>query len=134
MNLKYSLCSPSLFSAENASIYIPFRREVRAKVFVASIGMDGDRGCGGKQFDRGDSGEDEGCSQEGTRAQMFVKDKERGQAGKDRFEGQEDGGMSGWEVLLGPTLDGEGGGGGEEAGDREGYEESGCQREVRSST
>ncbi len=62
-----------------------------------------------------------------------MQEEERSQAGKDRFEGEEDGGVGGGEMLLGPALDGEGGGRGEEAGYGEGDEESGRDREVGSS-
>ena len=39
--------------------------------------------------------------------------------------------MGGGEVLLGPALDGEGGGGGEEAGDGESDDEAGGERQMR---
>ena len=53
-----------------------------------------------------------------------MQDEERGQASEDWFEGEEDGGVGGWEMLLGPALDGEGGGGGEKAGNGESDEEA----------
>jgi hypothetical protein len=68
-------------------------------------------GCG-KQFSDGDSKEDEHCPQEGAAPKMFMQDEVGGQAGEYRFEGEENGGVGGWKVLLGPALDGESGGGG----------------------
>jgi hypothetical protein len=62
-----------------------------------------------------------------------MQDEVGGQAGEDGFEGEEDGGVGGRKVLLGPALDGESSGGGEEAGDDEGDDEARCDREVRSS-
>jgi len=62
---------------------------------------------------------------------MLVQYEVGGQAGEDGFEGEEDGGVGGWEVLLGPALDGEGGGGGEETGYCESDDKSGSEREMR---
>ena len=62
---------------------------------------------------------------------MFVQNEERGQTSEDWFEGEEDGGVGGGEVSLGPALDGEGGGGGEQAGDGKSDEETRRDREVR---
>jgi hypothetical protein len=50
---------------------------------------------------------------------MLMQNEEGGQAGEDGFEGEENGGVGGGEMLLGPALDGEGCGGGKEAGDSE---------------
>ena len=61
---------------------------------------------------------------------MFMQDEEGGQACEDGFQSQEDGGVGGGEMLLGPALDGEGGGGGEEAGYGQGDEEAGGDGEV----
>jgi hypothetical protein len=59
---------------------------------------------------------------------MLMQDEVGGQAGEYRFEGEKDGGVGGWNVLLGPALDGEGGGGGEEAGNGESYDKAGSDR------
>jgi hypothetical protein len=64
---------------------------------------------------------------------MFVQDEERGQACEDGFEGEEDGGVGGGEMLLGPALDGEGGCCGEKAGDGERDNEAWSDGKVRSS-
>src|ERR1700733_1321906 len=48
-----------------------------------------------------------------------MQDEEGGKAGEDWLEGEEDRGAGGGKVLLRPALDGEGGGGGEQAGDGE---------------
>jgi hypothetical protein len=64
---------------------------------------------------------------------MLVQHKVGGQAGEHRFEGEKDGGVGGWEMLLGPALDGERGGGGEEAGNGESHDEAGSDGQVRSS-
>ena len=45
---------------------------------------------------------------------MLVEEEERGEPGEDGFEGEDEGGVGGGEMLLGPALDGEGGGGGED--------------------
>ncbi|MCU1250882.1 MAG: hypothetical protein JWQ49_3911 [Edaphobacter sp.] len=59
---------------------------------------------------------------------MLMQYEVRGQAGEYWFEGEEDSGVSRWEVLLGPALDGERGCGGKEAGNGESYEKSGGER------
>ena len=64
---------------------------------------------------------------ERARAEALVQEEEGGQPGEDWFEGEEDGGVGGGEVLLGPALDGESGGGGEEAGDGEGDKRRGVR-------
>jgi hypothetical protein len=107
-----------------------FRRETKAKVFAISIWVDGEwRGCG-KQFDEGDSRKDKGCSDEGTAAKMLVQNEEGGQAGKDWFECEEDGGVGRGKVLLGPALYREGSRGGEEASHDEGNEQARSDGEV----
>ena len=58
------------------------------------------------------AGEDQSGPQKGAWAKVLVQNQEGGQAGEDWFEGEEDGGVGGGEVLLGPALNGEGGGGG----------------------
>ena len=50
---------------------------------------------------------------------MLMQYEVRGEAGEHWFEGEEDGGVGGGKVLLGPALDGEGCGGGEEASNGE---------------
>jgi hypothetical protein len=89
-------------------------------------------GCG-KQFGAGDSKEDEDCTEEGAAAKMLVQDEVGGQAGEHRFESEEDGGVGGWKVLLGPALDGESGGSGEETGDCESDDKARRDRQMRSS-
>ena len=59
---------------------------------------------------------------------MFMQDEVGGQAGEHWFEGEEDGGVGGWKVLLRPALDSKRGGGGEEAGHDESYEKAGSER------
>jgi hypothetical protein len=94
------------------------------------FGVDGERGCGGEEFDGRDAGEDEGGSAEGASAQTLMQDEERGEAGEDRFEGDENRSVGGGEMLLGPALNGECGGGGEQAGDGERDEEARCRGQV----
>src|SRR6266567_7771921 len=55
---------------------------------------------------------------------MLVEDEEGGETGEDGLEGQQDGGVGWGKMLLGPALDGEGSGGGEEAGHGEGDEQA----------
>ena len=62
---------------------------------------------------------------------MFMQNEERSQTSEDWFKGEEDGGVGGGEMLLGPALDGEGGGGGKEAGDGECDQEAGRDGELR---
>jgi hypothetical protein len=76
----------------------------------------GEWSCGGKEFSEGDSHEDENCSEERTAAKMLVQHEVGSNASEDGFEGEEDGGVGGGEVLLGPALDGESGSGRQEAG------------------
>ena len=95
--------------------------------------MDGERSGCRKQFGASNSREDEGSSEEGATAKMLVQDEVGSQACEDRFEGEEDRGVGGGEVLLGPALDGEGCGGGKEAGDGESDDEVWGDGEVRSS-
>ena len=90
--------------------------------------MGGERDGCGKQFGEGDSEEDEHCAQERAAAKMLVQYEVRGQAGEHGFEGKEDGGVGGWKVLLGPALDGERSGGGEEAGYGESDDKPGSER------
>jgi len=61
---------------------------------------------------------------------MFMQDEERRQACEDGLKGQEDGGVGGREMLLGPALDGEGCGRCEEAGYGQGDEEAGSDGKV----
>ena len=62
---------------------------------------------------------------------MLVQYEVGGNACEYGFEGEKDGGVGGWEVLLGPALDGERGGGGEEAGNAESYDKPGSDRQMR---
>jgi len=64
---------------------------------------------------------------------MLMQDEVGCQAGEHWFEGEEDGGVGGGKVLLGPALDGEGGGGGEEAGNGESDDKARSDRQMRSS-
>ena len=77
-----------------------------AKVWMGSVWVDRERSSSRKQFGEGNSGKDQGGPQEGAAAKMLVQDEERGQACEDRFESQEDGGVGGGKMLLGPALDG----------------------------
>ena len=61
---------------------------------------------------------------------MLVEDEEGGKAGEDGLQSQQDSGVGGGKMLLGPALDGEGGRGGEEAGYGEGDEEAWGDGEV----
>ena len=65
---------------------------------------------------------------------MLVQCEVRGQAGEHGFESEKNGGVGGWKVLLRPALDGEGCGGGEEAGYGESYDKTGSDRQMRFST
>jgi hypothetical protein len=108
INLKYSRCSSLLplharreaHHRGERRLSKLFRREMRAKVFVSLVWMDGEWGDRRKQFYERDSGEDKGCSYEGTAAKMLVQNEEGGQAGEDWFEGEEDRGVGRGEVLL----------------------------------
>jgi hypothetical protein len=62
---------------------------------------------------------------------MLVQHEVGGQAGEHRFKGKKDSGVGGREVLLGPALDGERGGGGQEAGNSNGDDEAGSDGQVR---
>jgi hypothetical protein len=64
---------------------------------------------------------------------MLVQYDIGGQAGEHGFKGEENGGVGGRKVPLGPALDGERGGGGEEAGNGESDDEAGSDGQVRSS-
>ena len=90
-------------------------------------------GCCGEQFDASDAGEDEGGTQEGAGSKMLMQDKKGGQAGEDGFESEQDSGVGWREMLLRPALDGEGGGGSQQAGDGEGDDKAGSYGEMRSS-
>ena len=78
--------------------------------------MGGDGGGGGEKFGAGDSGEDEGGSGEGAGAEVLVEEEQGGEPGEDGFECEEQCGVDGRKMLLGPALDGEGGGCCQEAG------------------
>jgi hypothetical protein len=62
---------------------------------------------------------------------MLVQCEVRGYAGEHWFESEENGGVGGWKVLLRPALDGEGCGGGEEAGNGESDDEAWSKRQMR---
>ena len=62
---------------------------------------------------------------------MLVQYEVGGQAGEDGFEGEEDRGVGGREVLLRPALDSEGCGGGEETGYGESDDKAGGERYMR---
>ena len=91
---------------------------------MRSVWVDGERSSGRKQFGEGDSGKDQGGPQEGAAAQMLVQYEERGEAGEDWFEGQEDRSVGGGKMLLGPALDGKGGSGRQKASNGEGYDQA----------
>ena len=95
--------------------------------------MRGEWSCCGKQFDECNTGQDEHCAQEGTPAEMLVQNEVGGQAGEHGFKGEENGGVGGREVALGPALDGERSSGGEEAGNGESDDEAGSDGQMRSS-
>ena len=50
---------------------------------------------------------------------MLVQEEQGGEGSEDGLECEEEGGVGGREMLLGPALDGEGGGGGQQAGNGE---------------
>jgi hypothetical protein len=67
-------------------------------------------GSGAEEFGAGDSGEDEGGSGEGAGPEAFVEEEQGGEPSEDGFEGEEKRGVDGGKMLLGPALNGEGGG------------------------
>ncbi len=62
---------------------------------------------------------------------MFLGDDPGGDGGEDRLEADEDGGVGGRGVLLGPGLGGETEGGGAEGGDQDGDDQRGAGMPVR---
>lgn len=52
-----------------------------------------------------------------------MKEKVRSNTREDGFQREEDGGVGGWEMLLGPALDGEGGSRGQQTSDGQGNDE-----------
>ena len=108
-----------------------FRRESQTKVY--GLRRDGLGSSGGvaDEFGYGDSGEDEGGSERARGPRCSWRKRREVRAGEDGFESQEERGVGGREMLLGPALDGEGGGGGEEAGDGQGDEKTRSDGEVR---
>jgi hypothetical protein len=81
--------------------------------------MRGQRLRCGEQFGEQDAGEDQRCSGERAMTEAFVKEEEGDEPGEYGLEGEQESGMSGRKMLLGPALDGEGCRGGEEAGNGE---------------
>ena len=77
-------------------------------------GVGGDGG-GAAELGEEDAGEDEGGAEELAGAEALVEEEERGEGGEDGLEREDERGVGGRQQLLGPALDGEGGGGGEEA-------------------
>ena len=133
LNLKYSRCSLPLLHLRRDGFTRCLDAKYWQKSSVSSVRVGGEwNGCR-KQFGEGDSREDEGRSQERAAAKMFVQDEVGSQTCEDRFEGEKDGGVGGRKMLLGPALDGEGGGGGEEAGDGECDDEAWGDGQVGSS-
>jgi hypothetical protein len=63
-------------------------------------------------------------------AEALVEEEEGDKPGEDGFEGEEERGVGRREMLLGPALNGEGGGGGEEAGDGEREDEARGEVEI----
>jgi len=88
--------------------------------FVAA-GLDGGR----EKFGEGDAGEDEQSAGSAAAAEAFSVEEEGGEPGEDRLEREDEGGMGSGEKFLGPGLDGESGGCGEDGGDEERDEDGG---------
>lgn len=82
-----------------------------------SVRMNGDGSGCREKLDKDDSSKNQSGPQQGAASEMLMQNKEGGQPGEDGFEGEKNGGVGGWEMLLGPALDGEGCGCGQEAGD-----------------
>ena len=59
-----------------------------------------------------------------------MQEEKRGEAGKDRFECEEYCCVSGREMLLGPALNRKCSGSGQQAGDGQGDEKTGCKGQV----
>ena len=82
------------------------------------------------EFGGEDSEENEGGSAKSAFAEMLVEEDKGGEPGEDGFEGEDECGVGGWEVLLGPALDGEGGCGAENGSDGEGLDDAAGEVEV----
>jgi len=84
---------------------------------VCSGGMGWSGRWSWKELGEEDAGEDERGSCERAMAETLVEEDEGDEPGEDGFEGEEERGVGGRKMLLGPALNGEGSGRSEEAGD-----------------
>ena len=85
----------------------------------------------GRQFGDEDAGEDKGGSGRGSGLETFAEKEKRDKPGEDGLEGEQERGVGGRKMLLGPALNGEGGGGGEEAGDGKRDDEARSEVEMK---
>jgi len=79
---------------------------------------------GGDKFGERNAGQDEQGSGGAAAAETLAEDEERGDPGKNGLEGEDESGMGGGQVALGPGLHGEGYGGGEDGGDQQGKDKA----------
>lgn len=92
--------------------------------------MSGERTGGCEEFRESHPREYERSAREGARGHVLVEQEERGEIGKNWLQCEKECGMSRGKMLLGPTLDSEGGGSRKQTGNREGDEKGASQGQV----